>query len=212
MKTKNNLYRLLLLLLISCACKKGMNETRVDGVVINKKTGLPFEKCSVVLWKENSGIGSNNGLIQVSGTKTNSKGEYQFTFRNNNDSYLVEAVGDVFAETRFYQAKPMGNIKKSKTNSINIELVPKALVKLNISAFLPFKGNDYFDCNIYNGVVSTKEYDTRIIRIDDDYIIPAEGEANNKIVYTYTVNGISNTKDTTIFLKSFETKTINIKP
>jgi hypothetical protein len=220
MKAKKIIY-LIILFLITSSCKKGILETRVDGKVINKKTGevVPNQPVYVLLVKRTCSFGCSTSIQEIASTATDSKGKYQivfkiknqFNFKNEGD-YMVQGTANNDNDRDFYKSEILEGIKERRATKIDIELEPKAKIKVRFKSLSPINDINGLKYVLFeNGVKGYEQY-VNGKNIDTEIMLNLKigVESNNTLAYSFVRNGIEIKRDTSVFIKSFETKSINI--
>jgi hypothetical protein len=214
MKNKMKILSLIMMAVLTLgSCKKGLFETCVEGKVLNKKTGGTVANQKVYLLRQTAGNGFGGlGFEDVSSTTTSLGGYYKFVFKANGEKYFVQGTDDSNNDPRFFAGQPTGSIKNGKTSNVDVELEPKAKLNISIKNKLPLDSNDNFVYQLYENNI--RSWSDLIKGSNVDYYIVINllngVEGNNRIEYTYTRNGITINKDTSFFVKSFETVNITI--
>ncbi len=209
------------ILLAINSCKKGVFETRVEGKVTNSKTGeaVVSQRVYLLLVKGGCLFGCNYTLDEIASAVTDSKGNYEIIFKaknqfklNTKGRYQVQGTANNESDSKFYRSPILGEITETKTTKVDIVLDPKAKIIIRFKNLRPI--------DIYNGVKyelmengkkgfsqfhEFANFGSEITLNIRDGI-----EAMNTIQYKFTRHGIEETKDTSVFIGSYETKSINI--
>jgi hypothetical protein len=216
MKTKSiTIIALFLYTIVLNSCKKDLLKTCIEGKVKNIRTGesIANRKVFLVNITRICFFGCGNSKKIIKGTTTDANGNYKFEFKAENKNYEVTAISQLQDDTLYYKSESKAEIVNKKNNHVDIELHPTAYINfrfLNLSAidsgtFLKYELFQNGESAYKNTLIS------KDINNTDRVKITLGVESNNKLAYSYIRNGIEENRDTSVFVKSFETKTINIK-
>jgi hypothetical protein len=202
---------LILAAIVLTNCKKGLFETCVEGKVLNKKTGGTVANQKVYLLRQTAGNGFGGlGFEAVSSTTTSLGGYYKFVFKAKGETYFIQGTDDSNNDPRFFAGQPTGSIKNGKTSTVDVELDPKSKIILRFKNNNPFNTYDKIGFKIDGDGLGAFGNVLNGSDIDESYTLIFIGENTAKLNYEITKNNVITLKDTSFFVKSFETVNITI--
>jgi hypothetical protein len=211
---KKLIYLLLLFSILSChkdpLCELANDEARLQGYALEKGTQIPVEGVRLYLTNCVSSLqfGSFPSCTVIDSTKTDKNGYYSFTYKYKGkyggSSFDLRAnVSDsYFKRNRFETIGPTDHL----IWDYNLELIPKAWVKVHVKNVNPFNESDrmvtgsltpsldYFDGN----------------KVDTTIKLEWIGNDSLGIGYTVTKNKINTFKIKKVYLIGLDTVSCNL--
>jgi hypothetical protein len=220
-KRRQLLLSLVLITIVNVTCKRRIFQTRVEGQVLNQKTGIAVADQRVYLYlidEDYCIFGCNTKTEVIATTLSDSKGHYTFVFKAEDQfklekkgRYQVQGTDAIDNDIRFYKAQPVGELRLRRTTKVDILLAPKASIKVQFKSLKPIDSGTPLDFQLLNN--DAYAYIPPLYGPNIDKTIELkvrEGvEGINVLRYSFVRNGITNTKDTALFVASYET--VNLK-